>query len=238
MFDPDAIEAITFDIFGTTVDWYTGVSSQAETIFRAAGVDLEAGGFVSEWRAQYLPALERVRDGERKWAYLDTLHRESLDELLERHGVAAALDDDARNRLVRTWHRLPAWPDATPGLKRLRTRYTVAALSNGGFALMTRLIKSENLPFDCVLSAELARTYKPGSQAYLTAAELLDLPPDRILMVAAHRWDLAGARSAGFHTAYVERPYEKGPDSATDRTDPAADLNVNSFPALAAALGC
>ncbi|MDQ0381619.1 haloacid dehalogenase type II [Amycolatopsis thermophila] len=239
MSDVSDVRVIACDIFGTTVDWYSGVRDQVAEVFGAAGVELDPGGFASAWREEYLPSMRRVLDGSREWAYLDTLHRESLDGLLETHGVAGKVDEQARARLVRAWHRLPAWPDSAEGLARLRSRYVVAALSNGGFALMTHLLKAADLRFDCVLSAELARTYKPAAQVYLTAAGLLDVAPHEVLMVAAHAWDLDGARAAGLRTAFLERPREKGPDHAADRAgDVRADLHVSGFPELADRLGC
>ncbi|WP_069167791.1 haloacid dehalogenase type II [Nocardia altamirensis] len=238
-FDRDAIQVITCDIFGTTVDWFTGVADQAAEIFRAAGVELDPLDFATEWREMYLPSMQRVRTGERPWAYLDTLHRESLDRLLEHHGVGGHFDDAARAKLVRAWHLLPAWPDAAAGLTRLRERYTVAALSNGGFALLTRLIKAAGLPFDCILSAELARSYKPAPEVYRTAATLLDVAPDRVLMVATHNWDIDGAREAGLRTAFIERPGEKGPHHKADRPgETVSDLTVTDFAELAEKLGC
>jgi 2-haloacid dehalogenase len=220
------IRVIACDVFGTTVDWYTGVAEQVADLL--PGVD--AGAFASQWRESYLPSMANVRDGRREWAYLDTLHRESLDELLERHDLDP--DEDTRRRLVRAWHRLPAWPDSVDGLARLREHYTVAPLSNGGFAMMTNLVKAAGLPFDCVLSAELARTYKPDRKVYLTTARLLDVAPREVLMVAAHRWDIEGARSAGLRTAFLERPAEKGPHHAADRDVP-ADVSVTGFGELA-----
>jgi 2-haloacid dehalogenase len=227
----DGIRVIACDIFGTTVDWYTGVADQVADLLP----DVDAGGFASQWRDKYVPSMANVREGRRDWAYLDTLHRESLDELLERHGLDP--DEDTRRRLVLAWHRLPAWPDSLDGLTRLRERYTLAALSNGGFALLTTLVKAAHLPFDCILSAELARAYKPDPVAYRTAARLLDVEPGEVLMVAAHGWDLDGARAAGLRTAFLERPGEKGPDRRADRAaDVTADVSVASFTELAEVL--
>lgn len=238
-FDPGAVRAVAFDIFGTTVDWRTGVAEQVTHLARRRGVELDGGAFADAWREMYLPSMGRVNSGERAWAYLDVLHRESLDELLERHGVAAAFDDAARGELVRAWHRLPAWDDAAEGLARLRGRYVVAALSNGGFALLTRLVKAAGLPFDCILSAELAQRYKPDPPPYLTAARLLDVEPGELLMVACHGWDLAGARGAGLRTAFVDRPLEKGPAGGADRAeDVPSDLVAADFTDLARRLGC
>jgi 2-haloacid dehalogenase len=223
------IRIVAFDIFGTTVDWYTGVADQVTSLLPG----MDGGDFAERWRDRYLPSMDRVRDGEREWANLDVLHRESLDDLLRELGIQA--DDATRDRLVRAWHRLPAWPDSVAGLARIRGKYTTAALSNGGFALITHLVKSASLPFDCVLSAELARAYKPAAAVYRTAAELLDVRPEQMLMVAAHRWDLDGARAAGLRTAFVHRPAEKGPHRQADR-DVECDLHADSFLDLATQL--
>ncbi|AKH81239.1 haloacid dehalogenase [Streptomyces sp. CNQ-509] len=236
-FDPGSVRALAFDIFGTTVDWRTGVAEQVARLAARRGVELDGAGFADEWREMYLPSMGRVNSGERGWAYLDVLHRESLDELLERHGVGAAFGDADRAELVRAWHRLPAWDDAAAGLTRLRGRYVVAALSNGGFALLTHLVKAAGLPFDCILSAELAQHYKPDPSPYLTAARLLDVAPGELLMVACHGWDLAGARDAGLRTAFVSRPLEKGPGGGADADVP-ADVAARDFTLLADLLGC
>ncbi|HEY2702123.1 MAG TPA: haloacid dehalogenase type II [Candidatus Dormibacteraeota bacterium] len=235
----DSVQVLAFDIFGTTVDWRTGVAEQVAEIAAGRGITLDAGALTDAWRERYLPSMERVRSGERPWAVLDALHRESLDELLELFGVAGAFDEPSRRRLVRTWHRLPAWEDVAEGLDRLRRRYTVVALSNGGFALLVHLIKAARLEFDAVLSAENARRYKPDPRVYRMAGELLDVAPGQVLMVAAHRWDLDGARSAGLRTAFVERPAEKGPHRAADRAaDTVSDVATSSFVELAEVLGC
>jgi 2-haloacid dehalogenase len=238
-FDPSAATVLAFDIFGTTVDWYTGVATQLAELFAEQGLTADAGELASAWRERYEPSMRRVRSGERAWAYLDTLHRESLDDLLAERGLAERVDRSARSRAVQAWHRLPAWDDAAAGLARLGDRYVLAALSNAGFAQLTHLVKAAGLPFDCIVSAELAHAYKPDPLVYRTAAALLDVPPDQVLMVAAHAWDLAGARAAGLHTAFVERPAEKGPHRSADRAaDAGADLAAASFTELADLLGC
>ncbi len=237
-FDASGIRVVLFDIFGTTVDWYTGIADQATEIAREAGVSIDGGAFAATWRERYLPSMRRVTNGERDWAYLDTLHRESLDDLLETLGYADTFDEAARRRLVHAWHRLPAWADSVEGLHRMRRHFTTAALSNGGFALLTELSKAASLPFDCILSAELAHSYKPAASVYLTAVGLLDVAPSEALMVACHHWDLDGARAAGLHTAFVERPREKGPHTAVDKADDADEVTAITFTELADALGC
>jgi 2-haloacid dehalogenase len=238
-FDTAGIRVLAVDIFGTTVDWYTGVAGQLAELFDELGLTVDAGGFATAWRGRYLPSMRQVQDGERAWASLDTLHGESLADLLSEYGTADRVDAAARARAVRAWHRLPAWDDSVPGLARLRERYVVTALSNGGFALLTHLVKAARLPFDCIVSAELARTYKPDPRVYQTAATLLDVAPEETLMVAAHAWDLDGARAAGLPTAFVERPAEKGPHRTADRAaDTSSDLTATSFTDLADQLGC
>jgi 2-haloacid dehalogenase len=233
------IRVLACDVFGTTVDWYTGVTTQLSEVFTELGLSVDAGAFANEWRAEYVPSMQRVRDGQRGWANLDVLHAESLDLLLDRHGLAGAVDPLSRARMVRAWHRLPAWSDTVAGLARLRTRYVTATLSNGGFALLTNLVKAEALPFDCVISAEMVRAYKPDPRVYRAAADLLDVAPAEVLMVAAHGGDLAAAAAVGLRTAFLERPREHGPYPGADRAaDVTSDITVTSFPELADRLGC
>jgi 2-haloacid dehalogenase len=233
------IRVLACDVFGTTVDWYTGVATQVSSVFTELGLSVDAGRFAVEWRAEYVPSMQRVRDGQREWANLDVLHAESLDHLLRRHDIADAVSSAARARLVRAWHRLPAWDDTVAGLERLRTRYVVATLSNGGFALLTHLVKAERLPFDCIVSAELVRAYKPDPRVYRAAADLLDVAPAEMLMVAAHGRDLEAAAGVGLRTAFVERPREHGPDHDAERAaDVTSDIAVTSFLELADRLNC
>ena len=115
------------------------------------------------------------------------------------------------------WHRLDPWPDVRTGLDALRRRRVVASLSNGHVALLVDLARHGDLRFDCVLSAELVNAYKPAPEVYQTAARLLDVEPGELMLVAAHPWDLAGAREAGLRTAFVDRPLEYGPGSRRPR---------------------
>ena len=235
----DRVRVVACDIFGTTVDWYSGVATQIGEVFGELGIAVEAGLFASRWRDEYVPSMQRVHRGERGWANLDELHRESLDGLLRQHGVGEAVDEASRIRMVHAWHRLPAWDDSVAGLGRLRTRFVTATLSNGGFALLTNLVKAAGLPFDCIVSAELFHAYKPDPRVYRGAAELLDVAPDQIVLVAAHARDLAGAAAAGLRTAFLERPREKGPHGEADRAaDVTSDCTATSFVELADRLGC
>jgi 2-haloacid dehalogenase len=224
------VRALVFDVFGTVVDWRTGV---AREVRRLLGDGMDAEAFADAWRGRYVPSMDRVRRGEQSWTNLDGLHRASLDELLAEFGVPDT-DADVRAELVLAWHRLDPWPDSVEGLTRLKRGHTIATLSNGNVALLVDMAKHGGLPWDTVLSAELFRHYKPDPEAYLGAAQLLGLVPDQVLMVAAHTDDLAAARVAGLSTAYVHRPHERGAGAPPPpATDPAADLTVESLTELA-----
>jgi 2-haloacid dehalogenase len=225
------VRALVFDVFGTVVDWRGGVVRDVRR--HLPGVDADA--FADAWRRRYEPSMDQVRRGERAWASLDTLHRESLDVLLDEFGQDP--DEATRAELVLAWHRLDPWPDAVAGLTRLRERFVVASLSNGGVSLLVDMAKRAELPWDAVLSAELFGHYKPDAEVYDGAVRLLDLAPERVLMVAAHVDDLAAARTRGLRTAYVHRPHEFGSRETPPATDPEADLNVATLTDLATRLG-
>ncbi|MFF3572950.1 haloacid dehalogenase type II [Nocardia jiangxiensis] len=232
-FEPRAIKALVFDIFGTTFDWWTGVTDQLGVLIEKHGLSVDPVVVTDLWRADFFDALDAVRRGRREFALLDVLHAEGLDRVLAKIGGAVELSPDVRDAFVKTWHRLPAWPDVQDGLTRLREHYTVVALSNGGFAQTTALIKNAGLPFDCVLSAQIPRQYKPEPAVYRTAVDLLDRQPHELLMVAAHGWDLDGARAIGMRTAYVRRSREKGPHKQPeDPNSVVCDLLVNGFDEL------
>ncbi len=230
----EGIAALTFDVFGTVVDWRDAIIRDGgET-----GLDLDWTAFADEWRALYQPAMERVRSGEIGWCKLDDLHRMNLDELLTRHGVDG-LSEDKIDQFNRVWHRLDPWPDAVAGLTRLRKKYILASLSNGNTSLLVNMAKRAGLPWDAVLGAETAGAYKPEPQAYLRTAEMLGLPPERCMMVAAHNGDLTAASALGFKTAFVLRPTEYGPDQTTDlEPEGAWDIVAEDFLGLADQLGC
>ena len=233
-------KALTFDVFGTVVDWRTSIAREGRAFGERHGVETDWERFADDWRGLYQPSLARVRDGERPWTRLDDLHRESLCTLLGRLGVAVGdggVSDAAVDEFNRAWHRLDPWPDVVEGLARLKRRFVLATLSNGNVALIVNMAKRAGLPWDAVLGAEVARRYKPQPEAYLATARLLGLAPGECMMVAAHGDDLRAAAAAGFRTAFVHRPDEHGPGRATDV--PAAgefDVFADDFIALARSL--
>jgi 2-haloacid dehalogenase len=235
--DTSQVKALTFDVFGTVVDWRGSIIRQGEKFAAERGLKVDWAAFADTWRGAYRPSMDRVRRGELPWTNLDALHRMVLDELLVKVGISG-LSDAEIDDLNRVWHRLDPWPDSVPGLTRLRTRFVLATLSNGNVALLTNMAKYGGLPWDCILSAELAKHYKPDPETYLTAADLLGLKPEQVMMVAAHKDDLRAAQRVGLHAAFVTRPRERGPDHTPDLTpEPAFDVNASDFNDLAARLG-
>ncbi len=231
------LRALCFDIFGTVVDWRSSLIREGQALQARLGLGADWPALADAWRAGYQPAMARVRSGELPWTPIDTLHRQILDGLLPRFGLAA-LEEAERDRLNRAWHRLAPWPDSVAGLTRLRRRYTLATLSNGNLALLVNMAKAASLPWDCVLSAELFGHYKPDPEVYLGAARLLGLAPAQVMMVAAHPSDLAAAQQAGLRTAYIPRPAEHGPGGAMEPVGNwVFDLQAPSLDALATLLG-
>lgn len=235
--DPAAVKALTFDVFGTVVDWRSSVIREGAALGKAKGITVDWPRFADAWRGGYGPAMERVRRGELPWTNIDALHRMMLDRLLAEFGITGWSEAE-KDHLNRVWHRLAPWPDAVAGLQRLRRRFTLATLSNGNVALLVNMAKNAGLPWDCILSAELARRYKPDREVYQMAADLLGLAPQQVMMVAAHKGDLRASRAAGFRTAFVTRPLEFGPDRKPDLSpEPAIDIHARDFLDLAAQLG-
>ena len=232
------VHALLFDVFGTVVDWRTSIIDDLSQFGAERGLDVDWATFADDWRGLYQPAMEEVRSGRRAWTVLDVLHRESLDKLLAKHAISGLGDAD-RDHINKVWHRLKPWPDAVEGLERLKKRYIIGTLSNGNIGLLTRMAKYAGLPWDVVLGAETAHAYKPLPQAYLANAELINLKPGQVMLVAAHNGDLAAAARAGLRTAFVPRPSEYGPHQKLDlKADGDWDVVVDSFVGLAKAMGC
>jgi 2-haloacid dehalogenase len=206
--------AMLFDVFGTCVDWRTSVTREVAAVAKAKGVALDAATFADAWRANYQPSMETVRAGKRPYAPLDMLHRETLVKLCAEYGLR--LSEAETDDLNFAWHRLDPWPDTVAGLDRLKTKFILSPLSNGNVRLLVDMAKRAKLPWDTVLSTEVFKAYKPQSQTYLGAAEMLGLRPDQVMMVAAHNSDLRAAQQLGLKTAFIARPTEYGPHQKID----------------------
>ena len=234
-----SIKALLFDVFGTVVDWRTGVTREGEEFGRRNGLSgIDWAAFADAWRALYQPTLEKVRSGAMPFLPLDDLHRMELEKLLKERGInhlsEAEIDD-----FNRAWHRLPPWPDAVSGLMRMRVKYILGTCSNGNVAQMVNLARHSNLPWDAILGAEMARQYKPMPEVYRVSVSLLRLQPAECALVAAHNYDLHSAAACGLRTAFVVRPKEYGPGVKPD-LEPSEkwDFVAKDFNELSEQLGC
>lgn len=224
---------LAFDVFGTVVDWHGSIVRELQ----ALAPEVDGNAFALAWRAGYQPTMQRVRSGELGWTRLDELHRLILDELLPRFGLTH-LSEAQIQHLNRAWHRLDAWPDSVAGLQRLKARYTLTPLSNGNLGLLTNMAKRCGLPWDCILSAEVFRAYKPDPATYLGVARVFDVAPEELMLCAAHQDDLDAARACGLQTAYIERPLEFGALNPKDVSpSPGNDVHARDIEHLAELLG-
>ena len=231
------VKALLFDVFGTLVDWRTAIAREAQAILSPGSAGTDWTDFADAWRARYQPAMEEVRSGRVPFSKLDALHRRNLDVVLRGLGLDY-VDEAARAELNLAWHRLDAWPDAKPGLDRLRSRFRLAPCSNGNISLMADLARRNGFVWDAILGAEIARDYKPNAAVYLAAAAAFDCAPDETMMVAAHSSDLAAAARAGLRTAFIARPDEYGSGKGERAPQVPVDFNAASLIDLADQLGC
>jgi 2-haloacid dehalogenase len=231
------IKALFFDVFGTLVDWRSSIAREARAILSPQGVAVDWEAFADAWRGEYQPAMDEVRSGRMPFSKLDVLHRRNLDVVLRASGLDR-VDEATRVNLNLAWHRLDAWPDTTPGLARLRTKFRIAPCSNGNISIMVDLARRNGIVWDAIVGAEIARDYKPKPIVYLSAAAAFDCKPEETMMVAAHSSDLAAAAATGLRTAFVARPNEHGPGKGESRASVPVDLSVASLAALADRLGC
>ena len=232
-----APKALIFDTFGTVVDWRGSIAKEGAAWGKAKGFNIDWAHFADRWRDGYQPQLEKVRKGQLRWTTLDVLNRALLEDLLKEFRLTG-LTEQEKDHWNRVWHRLDPWPDSIAGLTRLKKNYIIAPLSNGNFSLLTDMAKRAGIPWDAILSAELAKHYKPDKEAYLTAASLLGLKPEETMMAAAHASDLKAARSFGLLTAFIYRPNEHGVGGPADKAKPGEfDVVARDMVDLAVQLG-
>ena len=231
---PDPIQVLAFDVFGTVVDWHGSIASKVTQL----GIQVDPSAFATAWRAGYKPAMARVRSGELPWTRIDDLHRLILDQVLLDFKIDV-LNEAQKKELNRVWHRLAAWPDAVLGLQQLKSKYTIVTLSNGNLGLLAEMAKNAGLPWDLILSAEVFRHYKPDPETYLGVAATFDIAPEQVMLVATHKDDLLAAHKLGLKTAFVERPFEYGPNHSRQdmQVETWTDFHAKDFIDLARQLG-
>ncbi|SNC60568.1 haloacid dehalogenase type II [Polynucleobacter victoriensis] len=199
------IKVIAFDVFGTTVDWHGSIMQEIQQM----GLNIDADQFANAWRSGYEPAMAEVRKGAKTWTKIDVLHRMILDKILDDFKITH-LSEEQKVHLNLIWHRLHPWADTVEGLLLLKRRFKIVTLSNGNLGLLANMAKFGGLPWDLILSAEVFRHYKPDPETYLGVADIFDVQPHEVMLVATHTNDLKAAKSYGLKTAYVHRALEFG----------------------------
>jgi 2-haloacid dehalogenase len=229
------VKALFFDVFGTLVDWRTGVARDAESILKPLGCSINWVAFADAWRDQYQPGMEEVRSGRLAYSKLDVLHRRTLQKICPQFGLEK-LGDTELDRLTLAWHHLDAWQDVRGGLDRLRGRFLIAPVSNGNIALMSDLARRNDFRWDAILGADIARDYKPRAAVYLAAVDAFNLKAHECMMCAAHSDDLMAAAGNGLLTAFIARPQEH-PGVAESAPQGNVDIICHSIEELAQQLG-
>jgi 2-haloacid dehalogenase len=205
------ISTLTFDMFGTVLDLSGSIVPAVRDFLDSAGAEADAAAIWADWRTRQ--RLEQHQDtilmlGHR--GYVDSARR-ALQHTLQRYGVSYT--DASVRDLLGVFERLRPFDDAQAGLLRLGRRYRLVALSNGDRALVEHLATNNvEARFDRSLSVDSVGRFKPHPSVYRMAASELGCEPAEIMMVAAHAFDILGARACGYRGAYVNRyglPYEE-----------------------------
>lgn len=231
------VRALVFDVFGTLVDWRSGVAREAARLLAPVAPGLDAGAFADAWRARYNPSMETVRSGARPFVDLDTLQAESLPDVLAQFGIAG-VSGDVQRELVQAWHRLDAWPEVPDALRRLREKHLLAPNSNGHVRLMADLARRNGLIFDAIFGAGYSRDYKPKPALYRDAVAAFGFAAGETMMVAAHSNDLKAAAGHGLATAHIARPHEHGPAGGETAPTVPVTYAARDLADLADRLGC
>ncbi|PVH83898.1 haloacid dehalogenase [Cadophora sp. DSE1049] len=196
---------------GTCCDWHSSILPALQ-----AGPSTpllpssEFPKLATDWRAGFFKEIHARFEAGLPAEDIDVTHRRVLDRLLEEKGIdEAAWEEDMRRELVDRWHVQIGWPDALPGLMKLRVKYFMySVLANGTTRLQLDIAKSSGLPFHALFSSQLVGLTKPDPEIYRKVMELMKVEPDECLMVAAHAYDLRAAKKAGMHTTYIQRTTE------------------------------
>ena len=230
----DDVEALVFDVQGTLLDFFTPVSRALAALLREAGVERDVASLANHWRRTYFEGMEAVVSGRAPYRPTASITRDGLDDVLAAAGLGAAIAPAARDRATAVWTALEPWPDTADGLRILRRRFRLVALTNGGMAGTIAMTARHDLGFHALLTSDLVRTFKPDPRMYRLAIASLGLPPARIAMVAAHPYDLEAAHAEGMRTIFIDRALEFGPTTANEAKAPeSTGLAVGDCLALA-----
>ena len=232
------MKALLFDVQGTATDFHSTVCGEAQRISAGRYPGVDWAEVVRRWRASYFAALDAAQSRHEGWVSVHWVYRDALNTVLDEFGITGFSDAEL-DELTLAWQRLTPWPDVVPGLTRLKSRFTLATLSNADVAAVVNISKRAALPWDAIFAAEMAGVFKPDPASYRMAATYLGLDTAEIMMVASHKYDIRAAARLGFHTAFVARPLEFGVGGVVDVAySDEFGINASDFLDLAAQLGC
>ncbi|MGW2405487.1 haloacid dehalogenase type II [Streptomyces sp. NPDC001739] len=204
------INAVVFDVLGTLVDEPRGLRTAIREAVPASD-DATVDELLTVWQRHVEREQQRIGQGQRPYANSEIIDGEAAQRVADHVGLT---DPAAIARLATAGQHLPPWGDSVAGLERLAQRFPVLGLSNASRTALLRLNAHAGLRWHQALSAETVLAYKPAPEIYQLAIDTAGCPPHRVLMVAAHAWDLRGAQARGMRTAYVHRPVGDPPTSS------------------------
>jgi 2-haloacid dehalogenase len=226
------VRMLTFDALGTILDLGTSHAPRLGEFLRSKGSDMIAAELYARWR--YRQRIEQYQDNQfftGHFGYLDSSRRALIYTL---RALKFPFDEADIRRVMEGWQELIPFPDAVPGLERLRGKFKLVVLSNGENSFLTHLVKKRvRFDFDDVISVEDVGVFKPNPQVYRYAARVLKAEPCELMMVSAHSFDVVGARASGYRGAYVNRY-----DLPFDETPYRYDTEARDFLDLADKLRC
>jgi 2-haloacid dehalogenase len=197
------IKVCMFDLYGTVVDMQKGLTEVVTPYLREKGWSGRPEAFVTWWRRTHFEnsMIDALLQREHT-PYREIGHR-AVAYTLERAGIAYTMDEV--RCLVAQIERLKPFPDVPDALARLKTRYKIAVLSNGDPDMLETAKAFHRIPFDAVISVAVANSFKPHVATYTRAAEIMNVRMEEVLFVANHAFDCIGAKSAGMHSAFIDR---------------------------------
>jgi 2-haloacid dehalogenase len=224
--DLDAFEVLTFDCYGTLIDWETGIVAGIRPVLAAHGVDLTDDEILESF-ARHEAALEAG-----PYQTYRAVLAGSLGGLADELGIEVTAEE-----LATFGESVPGWPafaDSTDALRRLAGRYRLGVITNCDDDLFAASALRLEVPFEWVFTAEQAQDYKPSVAPFVMALNAIDVPKDRVLHVAQSLYhDHVPAQSLGLATAWVNRRHDRPGSGATPAATATPDLEVPDLATLA-----
>ena len=232
------IRALTFDTGGTILDWHSGFSRAFAAAGKKHSLEKDWPALANELRRRSLKAMLNLGEREPPAYTFDGAHRFTVEALVKENDLDAFTEEDIHAIAYAAPHSFQCWSDFPAVLPKLREHYIVASFTILSYRLIIDTAKRNGLSWDAVFSCEGIGKYKLLPESYQAIAKYLQLDVSQCCMVACHNFDLDAAKAVGFKTAFVRRPDEWGAEGAPDpEPNLQHDIIVDSFPALAEALG-